>query len=78
MWAKMTAMYDRSSAGAVMLNTATIVCVDPIPIRFKDMQQSTTSQTPFMGVCVLLLILLQKLSRPVCSVFIGWDGIWLV
>ena len=62
MRAKMTATYERSSAGAVMLKMATIVSVDPIPIRFSALQKTTTSQTELMGVCVRWLILDQKLD----------------
>ena len=50
--AKMTAMYDKSSAGAVMEKIATTDCVDPIPMQLSKMANSTTSHTALTGVCV--------------------------
>jgi hypothetical protein len=33
-----------------MLKIAIIVCVEPMPIRFRQEQKATTSQTAFTGV----------------------------
>jgi hypothetical protein len=52
-----------SSAGAVMLKIAVIVSVLPIPIRSRQLQKATTSQTALTGVCVKRLTLLQNLSK---------------
>jgi hypothetical protein len=46
----MTVAYDMSRAGAVMLNIATMVRVDPIPMRFRAMEKITMSQTALTGV----------------------------
>lgn len=35
-----------------MLKIATTVCVDPIPMRFRQMLKRTTSQTALTGVRV--------------------------
>lgn len=48
--AKMTAAYERSSAGAVMENIAMIVKVEPIPMRFRAEENMTISQTELTGV----------------------------
>ena len=48
----MTAMYERSSAGAVMLKMDTTVWVDPIPMQFRQQLNKTTSQTALTGVWV--------------------------
>jgi hypothetical protein len=48
--ARMTAIYERSSAGAVMLNMLNMVSVDPIPMQLRQILRSTTSQTALTGV----------------------------
>lgn len=53
--ARMTAMYERSSAGAVMLNIAVAVLTDPMAMQFRAMLKITTNQTAFTGVLVCLL-----------------------
>lgn len=52
----MTAIYERSRAGAVMLNIAVAVLTDPIAMQFRQTLKITTNQTAFTGVCVYLLI----------------------
>lgn len=52
-----------SSAGAVMLKIETMVNVLPIPIRSKQLQKATTSQTAFTGVLVTGFTLLQNLNK---------------
>lgn len=66
----MTAIYDRSRAGAVTLKIETIVCVDPIPIQLRQMLKRTTSQTALTGVRVYAFTVLQRLdkSQPPVSV----------
>lgn len=44
-----------------MLKIATIVRVLPMPMRSRQVQNTTTSQTALTGVPVYLLILLQRL-----------------
>lgn len=44
-----------------MLKIATIVCVLPMPMRLRQLQKMTTSQTALTGVPVTRLILLQTL-----------------
>jgi len=46
----MTAMYDKSSAGAVMLKIAVAVCVDPIAMQLRQILKNTTNQTALTGV----------------------------
>ena len=46
-----------------MLKIAITVCVEPIPIRFRHILNSTTSHTAFTGVWVNLFTDLQKLHR---------------
>jgi hypothetical protein len=48
--ARITAMYERSSAGAVMLNILNMVSVDPMPMQLRHMLRRTTSQTALTGV----------------------------
>ena len=48
--AKMTVAYERSRAGAVMLNIATMVRVEPMPIRLSAVEKKTMSQTALTGV----------------------------
>lgn len=50
--AKITAVYDKSRHGAVMLKIATMVCVEPIPMQLRAMLKTTTSQTALTGVLV--------------------------
>ncbi len=50
--AKITAAYERSSAGAVILKIDIMVRVLPIPIRFRQIERRTMSQTAFTGVVV--------------------------
>jgi hypothetical protein len=52
-----------SRAGAVMLKMAVMVSVDPMPIRSRQLQKATTSQTALTGVCVRELTLDQKLRK---------------
>ncbi len=68
----MTAMYDRSRAGAVMLKIATIVWVEPIPMQLRQMLKRTTSQTALTGVCVYELTLLQNLEGVSRSLYSGF------
>lgn len=49
-------MYDRSRAGAVMLNMVPAVLTDPMAMQFKQTLKITTNQTAFTGVWVCLLI----------------------
>lgn len=44
-----------------MLKMAVMVSVLPIPIKSRQLQKATTSQTAFTGVCVKRLTLLQNL-----------------
>lgn len=60
--ARMTATYERSKAGAVMLKIATMVSVLPMPMQFKTTAKATTSQTALMGVLVRGLTVDQKLG----------------
>jgi hypothetical protein len=55
-----------SSAGAVMLKMAVMVSVDPMPIRSRQLQKATTSQTALTGVCVREFTLDQKLDESAC------------
>lgn len=64
----MTAMYERSRAGAVILKMETIVSVLPMSIQFKTTANATTSQTAFMGVLVIGLTLDQNLQKDNVSV----------
>ncbi len=59
--ARTTAAYDRSRAGAVMLKMATMVWVEPIPMRLRQVERKTMSQTAWTGVCVVVLILEKNL-----------------
>lgn len=59
----MTAMYDRSRAGAVTLKIPMIVCPDPMPMQFRQTAKITTSQTALTGVCVRRFTLLQNLCQ---------------
>jgi hypothetical protein len=72
-WATMTAMYDMSSAGAVMLKMAVMVSVEPIPIRSRQLQKTTTNHTALTGVCVYVLILDQKLHQSVSIRMETWS-----
>ena len=56
----MTVAYERSSAGAVMLKIATMVRVEPIPMRFSAIEKKTMSQTALTGVWVYGLTLDQN------------------
>jgi hypothetical protein len=51
-----------SRAGAVTLKMVMMVRVLPMPMRSRQLQKATTSQTAFTGVEVRLFTLLQKLS----------------
>ena len=64
----MTAIYDRSKAGAVILKIPIMVWPDPIPIQFRQIAKTTTSQTALTGVCVLRFTLLQNLSQKLAGV----------
>lgn len=57
----MTAMYERSIAGAVTLKMPIIVWADPMPMQLRQTAKITTSQTAFTGVCVRRFTLLQNL-----------------
>ena len=48
-----------------MLKIPTIVCGEPMPIRFRQEQKVTTSQTALTGVWVKEFTLLQKLANRV-------------
>jgi len=61
--AKTTLAYDRSRAGAVMLNIATMVKVEPIPIRFRQMDRKTISHTALRGVWVIELTFAKNLGQ---------------
>lgn len=50
----MTNAYERSSAGAVMLKIATMVCVEPMPMRLRQHANATINHTALMGVFVIL------------------------
>lgn len=60
--ARITIAYERSSAGAVMLKIATMVSVDPIPIKFRAQEKKTISQTALTGVRVYGLTLEKNLG----------------
>jgi len=51
-----------SKAGAVTLKMAVMVSVLPMPIRLRQVQKATTSQTELTGVWVYWLTLLQSLG----------------
>lgn len=48
--ARMTAIYERSRAGAVMLNIAVAVLTDPMAMQFRQTLKTTTNQTALTGV----------------------------
>ena len=50
-----------------MLKMAVMVSVLPIPMRSRQLQKTTTSQTALTGVCVCVLTLLQKLQKKECK-----------
>lgn len=52
-----------SNAGAVTLNIAVAVSVDPIAMRLRTVLKKTTNQTEFTGVCVIPLIFANNLNQ---------------
>ena len=67
--ARMTATYDRSRAGAVMLKIAVAVSVEPIAMQVRRLLKTTTNQTALMGVWVYGFTWERNLSRAFGS---GW------
>ena len=57
----MTAMYERSSAGAVMLKIAVTVWVEPTAMQLRHILKNTTNHTAFTGVSVYWLTLEKNL-----------------
>lgn len=66
----MTAMYERSIAGAVTLKMPIIVWADPMPMQLRQTAKITTSQTAFTGVCVRRFTLLQNLCQMSAGFFL--------
>lgn len=64
----MTAIYDRSKAGAVILKIPIMVWPDPMPIQFRQIAKATTSQTALTGVCVRWFTLLQNLRQTLAGI----------